>query len=176
MKRAVQTLILLLIALVSGLLLYLFAAPHFLASPLTPPSPSVPPSAGVSPSAPASEAVPTLSGGPIAPPRNSQQREAESIEARRAPYYRWLREKFGDVLADEQPNPSDAATLDLTTSRYDVRFPLYLVAQAVQPYADQYGFDHVRIFQPNPAGSVERYRFDSEASPDRNGAWHTFAK
>ncbi len=175
MKRIAQSLVLLIIALVSGLLLYRAAAPRLLPPiPVAEPSASLPPSSARHETATAS--VPVLPDAPIAPPKSTQQHEAQSIETRRRPYYRWLREKFGDVLEDERPSSGDSATLDLTTSRYDPQLVLYLVAHAVQPNADQFGFDHVRIFQPNPPGSLERVKFDSEASPDGNGIWHAFAK
>lgn len=183
MQKLGQAVVFLVVFVGVAALLYKIAAPHVLppvtsnssdsvsppavSNPVTPPSPSAA-VASVAPTAPPS--------GRIAAPRSAAQRESDDIEARRAPYYQWLRTNYGDVLAAEQPNSSDTATLDLYTRRADPSLTLWLVAHAVQPYADQYGFNHVRFFAPNPPTEVERYRFAAEASPDRDGQWHAFEK
>jgi hypothetical protein len=177
MQRLGQTVVFLLVFFGVGLLCYFLAAPHIL-PPATGPSASVtPPPTETTPTPTAStDASPRLPAAPIAPPRSASQRESDDIEARRAPYYQWLHTKFGDTLTAQQSSSSDQATLDLYTNRSDSRLVLYLLGQGVQPYADRYGFNHVRFFMPNPAGSVEHYRFAAEASPDPNGSWRAFEK
>lgn len=179
MQKFGQIVVFLLVFAGVAALLYFVAAPKVLPPAPAANAPLAPPTATVS--KPVSERSVVSTDAPasdtrIAPPRSAAQREADDIEARRAPYYQWLHSKFGNVLVAQQPNPSDTATLDLYTSRSDRSLILPLVAQAVQPYADQYGFNHVRIFQPNPPTEVERYRFAAEANPDRNGKWSAFEK
>jgi len=181
MQKLGQTFVFLLVFVGVGLLCYYLAAPRML-SPASGPGTTVPPPAPdpgtAPPTVPAStpSAAPTLPVTRIAPPRSASQREADDIEARRAPYYQWLHATLGDVLTAQQASSSDQATLDLYTSRSDSTLVLFLLGRAVQPYADRYGFNHVRFFMPNPAGSVERYRFAAEASPASDGTWNAFEK
>ena len=174
MQRLGQAVVFLCVFVGVAALLLLVAAPHLSPSSSAPP-PVAPPEPDSSPVR-ASAASPALSTAPIAPPRTAAQRESDDLEARRAPYYRWLHEKFGDVLSAQQASASDAATLDLTLTRADSTLVLSLLGQAVQPYADRYGFNHVRFFMPNAPGEVERYRFAAEASPSPDGSWKAFEK
>ncbi len=177
MQRLGQSAVFLLVFVGVGLLCYYLAAPHILPPvggpnvSVLPPTPSPNLRTNAAPSA-----APTLPAMPMAPPRSATQREADDLEVRRAPYYQWLRSKFADTLTAEQPCSSDAATLDLYTNRSDPSLVLTLLGQAVQPYADRYGFNHVRFFMPNPPGSVEQYRFAAEASPRPDGTWKAFEK
>jgi hypothetical protein len=178
MQRLGQAVVFLIVFIGVGLVLFKVAAPRVLPPVSTSSDSVLPPAPGSASSAPtvASAASPSLASAPIATPRTASQREADDLEARRAPYYRWLHTQFGEALAAQQVSTSDAATLDLTMNRADPSLVLTLLGQAVQPYADRYGFNHVRFFQPNPPGSVERYRFAAEASPTANGAWQAFEK
>jgi hypothetical protein len=177
MQRFGQTVVFLLVFCAAALLLYLAAAPHLLPPATSPTAPVLPPTADTEPPVNgAPSAAPTLPTAPIAPPRTAAQRAADDIEVRRAPYYRWLHTKFGEILAAQQAGASDSATLDLYTTRADPSLVLSLLGQAVQPYADRYGFNHVRFFMPNPPGNVERYRFAAEASPGADGSWKAFEK
>jgi hypothetical protein len=177
MQRLGQALVFLLVFVGVGLGCYFLLAPHVV-PPASGPNAPVPPPAAESMPAPTSATgtSPVLPAARIAPPRSATQREADDIEARRAPDSQWLRSKFGDTLAGEQSSSSDQATLDLYTNRSDSTLVLTLLGQAVQPYADQYGFNHVRFFMPNPTGSVEQYRFAAEASPSPDGSWKAFEK
>ena len=177
MQKLGQTVVFLLVFVGVGMLCYFAAAPHLLppaASPTASVLPS-PPDVNSAPNASPS-AAPVSPSAPIAPPRSASQRDSDSIEARRAPYYKWLHTKFGDTLSAQQASSSDAATLDLYTNRADSSLVLSLLGQAVQPYASHYGFNHVRFFLPNPPGSVEQYRFAAEASPSPDGSWKAFEK
>ena len=177
MQKFGQTVVFLFVFVGVALLFYVVASPHFLPPATAPTAPVLPPTAeNASDALPTSSSSPVLPNTPISPPRTTSQREADTIETRRAPYYRWLHTKYGDHLAGQQTNPADSATLDLYTTHADPALVLYLLGQAVQPYANQYGFNHVRFFQPNPPGEVERYRFDAEASPDPDGTWKAFTK
>lgn len=177
MQRLGQTVVFVLVFCAAALILYLAAAPRVLPPAAAPTAPVSPPSAeNAASDSISTSSAPALPAAPITPPRTAPQREADSLESRRTPYYRWLHTKFGDTLAAQQASSSDAATLDLYTTRADPALVLYLLGQAVQPYADQYGFNHVRFFMPNPAGSVERYRFAAEASPSPDGSWKAFEK
>ncbi|MCW3054667.1 MAG: hypothetical protein JWN14_3837 [Chthonomonadales bacterium] len=182
MQKLGQTFVFLLVFVGVGLLCFYLAAPHILpptsgqGTSVPPPAPD--PTTAPSPTAPTftPSSAPTLPTTRIAPPRSATQRESDDIEARRAPYYQWLHSTFGDVLTAQQASSSDQATLDLYTSRSDSTLVLSLLGRAIQPYADRYGFNHVRFFMPNPAGSVERYRFAAEASPASDGTWNAFEK
>ena len=178
MQKLGQTFVFLLVFVGVGLLCYYLAAPHVL-PPASGPGASVPPPAPETTTLPTpspNSASPALPTTRISPPRSATQREADDIEARRAPYYQWLHATFGDVLTAQQSSSSDQATLDLYTNRSDSTLVLSLLSRAVQPYADRYGFNHVRFFMPNPAGSVEHYRFAAEASPASSGTWNAFEK
>jgi hypothetical protein len=176
MQRLGQTVVLLCVFVGTALLLYFVAAPHFLPPAVAPTTPVLPPVSEVHSPDVIDPGSPAFPHGPIAAPRSAPQREADDLEARRAPYYRWLHTKFGDALSAQQASSADAATLDLYTTRSDSSLVLFLLGQAVQPYADRYGFNHVRFFQPNPPGEIERYRFDAEASPSSDGSWKAFTK
>lgn len=174
MQRLGQTVVFLFVFVAVALLCLFVAAPH-----VRPSNPAVSASAPLpSVSEPANpfNTSPALPDAAISVPRTASQREADGIEARRAPYYRWLRAKFGDVLSAQQAGSADAATLDLTMNRADPSLVLALLGQAVQPYAARYGFSHVRFFQPNPPGDLERYRFAAEAAPGPDGSWRAFEK
>ena len=177
MQRLGQALVFLLVFVGVGLGCSFLLIPHVAPPVSGPNAPVQPPPSETTPTPTSSrEDSPAPPAARIAPPRNATQREADDIEARRAPYYRWLHSQFGDTLAGEQSNSSDQATLDLYTNRSDSSLVLTLLGQAVQPYADQYGFNHVRFFMPNPPGSVEQYRFAAEASPSPDGSWKAFEK
>ena len=173
MQRLGQTVVCLFVFIGVALILWLAAAPRLLPPAATPIAPVLPPNPEPISAPNTSLALPNA---PIATPRTASQREADDIEVRRAPYYRWLHSKFGGVLSAQQSSPTDAATLDLYTTQADPSLVLSLLGQAVQPYADRYGFNHVRFFMPNAPGSVERYRLAAEASPSADGSWKAFEK
>ena len=173
MQRLGQTVVFLFAFVGVALVLFRAAAPRLLPPAAAPIAPVLPPN--LEPVF-APNTSPALPNPLIAPPQTASQREADDIEVRRAPYYRWLHSKFGDVLSAQQSSSADAATLDLYTTQADPSLVLSLLGQAGQPYADQYGFNHVRFFMPNAPGSVERYRFAAEASPSADRRWKAFEK
>jgi hypothetical protein len=178
--------ILLLIAVGTGLCLYWLIAPHVLVADrpkaaVSAPTPAPRKTSSDASSTPVVRTPPTVPSAlpfdrPVEPPRTTEQREKEDIEARRGPYYSWIKRTLGDRLDGWQPAHDDPATLELYLMRNDPRMITRLLEVAVQPYARQYGFVHVRLFLPNPPGSVDRYRLYAEANPDENGAWHAFIK
>jgi hypothetical protein len=186
---------LLLIVVASGLFIYYFVMPLFVASaartappappPATSPSPQVNPvsettKATVSSAPPlargAQDATAPAPDGALAAPRTSEQRAQDDLEAQRAPYYRWLREQAGNRLAEVALADDDRATLILYASVDSPDIVTSLMSDVILPAAYRYGFRHVRFYLPNPPGSVSQYRFDAESTADADGNWHTFHK
>lgn len=189
MGRAIA---LVLVTLAAGLLLYWLLAPRFLSSagssaspaPPAPPSPSsgptsTPPKANVSTSGSGVSAPAVGNDVNTAPaveaPRSGPQRETEDREAKRGPFYHWIRENMKDALVGWQPSAHDPATLELYAVRDDPQLVSYLLTAVVQPHALHYGFNHVYIYVPNPPDNVEHYRLDSEVQYE-NGVWRLFKK
>jgi hypothetical protein len=111
----------------------------------------------------------------ITPPLNPEDREYEDVEKQRAPFYSWVRQNFTYVAA-LRPSPEDQSTLEIYTRQDDARMSTALVHDIVAPYAKKYGFRRARFYLPNPPGNVDRYRLDSESTPDSGGVWNTFRK
>jgi len=187
-----RTLGLVLIVVASGLLIYWFVVPLFVAPP-TPPAQtamkvSTPPTDSPNAASTITRALPSSpaesgqnasaapAGPALAAPRTSEQREQDDVEAKRAPYYRWLREQAGDRVTDVRLADDDRATLVLYTSIDNPQIVPSLVRDVILPDAYRFGFRHVRFFVPNPAGSVSQYRFDAESDADADGNWTTFHK
>ncbi|HZT40772.1 MAG TPA: hypothetical protein VFA07_01215 [Chthonomonadaceae bacterium] len=164
-----RALILLAVALGSGLLVFWLAAPRFL------------PSSGASAASSrgSSGADSTSSNGAsasIPAPLTAEQKQHNAIEAQRAPFYGRLRGQLGDLVSDARPAADDQATLLLYAQHGDEHAVDDLLAQAVQPDAFRYGFRHVRFYLPNPPGNLDKYRFAAEANADDNGVWQAFYK
>jgi hypothetical protein len=111
----------------------------------------------------------------ITPPLNPEDREYEAVEKQRAPFYTWVRQNFAAVTAI-RPDPGDQATLQIYIAQNDPQIVTALVHDVVAPYGKRYGFRRARFFLPNPPGNVDRYRLDSESTPDSGGVWNTFRK
>ena len=179
-----KTLGLLLIVIASGLLIYWIVGPVLL------PTASQLPSQTASPThVPAVTGSPEVADpgsgapnatvsplAPLAPPRTPQQQATDELEARRAPYYEWIRRVAGDRVSDVTVADDDRATLVLTARADTPDMVTSLAHDVVYPYAFQYGFRHVRFYVPNAPGSVERYRFDAEANCDKANHWNVFKK
>ena len=116
------------------------------------------------------------SAPPISPPRSPEESAAADLEAKRGPFYAWIRKEMSALLAAWQPSSGHPATLELYATQNDPSVVLTLQQQLVAPYAARYGFDHVLFYLLNPPGSLERYRLDSEASLDSNGSWNLIRK
>lgn len=176
-----------LIMVATGLLVYLLAAPHFLAPGTSPTVPTATPTSiagtpGDSANAGSSLAPDasnpsgnSVSNSPrIEVPRSNAQREHDDLEAKRGPFYDWIRKNMKDVLVGWEPSASDPATLDLYLGRDDPSRIPWLMQNLVTVYAHQYGFDHVRFFLPT--NTSDHWRLDSESSFDDTGTWNTFRK
>lgn len=168
-----------LVAVAAGLLVYWLAAPHFLA----PPQPSLsgnqsaPTPLSTQPSASnAPQSTGVGSSPPISAPLTPQQQAADTLEAKRAPYYDWARSQAGNTISDLRPADDDGAVLQIYVAQDDPQLVMPLIQSIVTPYAYHYGFRHVRIFLPNPTDASERYRLYAEANADDDGTWHTFLK
>lgn len=180
-----------LVALLSGLLVFWLAAPHFApfssapqensAAPASPAAPSegrtasqplpAPPPSITTETPPAQPATQTI---PI--PHTSEQQEHEAREAKRAPFYSQLKQDAGDLLTDVKPADEDSAALIVYLSSDDGDQALTLLQNIVTPNARQYGFNRVRCYLPNPPGVADRYRFHAEATLGQDGVWHIFLK
>jgi len=179
----VKAAILAVVAIVVGLLVYVLARPHVAAPPPAPrqtsatPSDSVPApdrGAGAVPSQAQPESrAPT---GPIAPPRTAEEKELDAIEQRRGALYARLHLDMGATLVAVRPSDADAATLDIYAAADSPGNALSLFKVAQQANVGYYGFRHIRFFAPNPAGSMEKFHLDSEASADESGNWSIFKK
>src|SRR5262249_17878154 len=112
----------------------------------------------------------------LAPPRTPEQRANDDLEAKRAPYYRWVREQAAGLVSDVRPADDDGSALVIYTTSDTPDIVSTLASDVIAPAAFQYGFRHVRFFVPNPPGSVSQYRYDAESNADPDGSWHTFHK
>ena len=182
-----------LIAAAAGLLVYLLAAPKF----VHPHVPVTPPEQGAAP--PPIAPIPSSSGAPgvgpkppdsnvyngsnnvdtasrIEAPKTNEERTRLDLETRRGPFYDWIRTNMQKLLVGWEPSKADPATLDLYLARTNSADIDICMNQLVMPYATHYGFNHVRFNVPNPTSDVDRWRVDSEASPDSAGTWRLYRK
>ena len=185
-----RTLMALVIAACTCLLVLRFVAPRLLSPGSASPSAPSPPSgmgassSSSSSSPSATSALPPITAigspggnGPnLAPPQTPEQKALADYEAQRAPLYAFLREKCGRLIVEGRPALDDRSILSLYTTRSDDHIVTDILAQAVQPYVYGYGFRHVRFYLPNPSGSVERYHLAAEANADERGNWQAFQK
>ena len=109
----------------------------------------------------------------IEPPRSTERRSYEDIEAKRTQFYASLRASFQYILV-ARPAPDDQAVLEIYMTDTDPFAASDIVQKAIMPDASRNGFEKVRFFQPNSSGGAERYRLDAEATSDRSGVWTTF--
>jgi hypothetical protein len=163
------------VAVAAGLMVYWLAGPKAPApsrgTSAAPPSDSV--GAGSTAAVPASGPP---AAGPIEPPRTEQQKEHDALESRRAPLYGRLHQDLGAALKAVRPADDDPAALELYAAPGVQVDTLTLLSQALRDNASYYGFRHIRIYAPNPPGSIELYRLDAEANADSTGNWQTFKK
>jgi hypothetical protein len=99
----------------------------------------------------------------------------EELGNKRLPFYRLLREKFGEQIqhfgVTEQLD-----TLDLQVASGDDETIKYILENAVTPTAKQYGFKKVRFYIANPPSSSEPMTLVAESTDDGSGQWTTFKK
>lgn len=184
-----RTLMALVIAVCTCLLVLRFAAPRLLspgsASSSAASTSSAPGtvSASRSSTSPSSSLPPiTATGTPggsgpnLAPPQTPEQKALADYETQRAALYAFLREKCSSLIVDGRPALDDGSILSLYTTRNDDRIVTDILAQVVTPNVYGYGFRHVRFYLPNPPGSVERYHLAAETNADEGGNWQAFQK
>jgi hypothetical protein len=166
-----------LVAMLSGALVYSIIAPRLLGSPNAPvaaqttAAPSRAPVASAPPT-PAPDAPPAESNhDPIPAPRTDAQKERESLEERRGVLYGRIRSEFSEYLTAYQPAPDDAAILELYASQSDLRLVDYLFQHIVVPDAYRFGFRKARLFLPNLTGIGQRFEHAAEATADESGRW-----
>jgi hypothetical protein len=160
-----RALVLLIVAVATGWLVYSWAAPRFL-------SPGKP----VGVTAPAPSTTPVPASPALEAQRSPEQRERDTLEAQRAPFYTRLQQEFGSDLATAQPDPQDGASLELYATQDNPQLLDRLLSGIIQPEAARYGFRHLSFFLPNTPDDAERYRLDAEATQDAQGVWHAFRK
>ena len=137
--------------------------------------PSDAPTSGKAPEQPVVSQSPSEST-PIAPPRTEQQKEQDNVESRRTAFYRQSREQAGDEIESMRPKEEERSTLDVTRSEANPKNLLPLIDLLVRTGAYRNGFRHIRIFAPNPAGTLDRVRLEAEANANEDGNWFTFRK
>jgi len=172
-----KAVVLAVVAIAVGLLVYLLARPR----PAAPQSERI---ATVAPANPIERAPATVGGteqepaatGPIAPPRTEQEKEHDAIEKRRETLYGRLHQDLGTALVAVRPSDDDASTLELYAANAAPDTASVLLNFAFRANVTYYGFRHIRFYLPNPAGSIERFRLDAEASTDPSGNWQMFKK
>ncbi|MCS6775805.1 MAG: hypothetical protein NZ557_04600 [Chthonomonadaceae bacterium] len=162
------------VAVGTALVVFWMVAPRLLSrqSPRIETAPETEP-AGVSSPA-ATPVIPPASETDITPPLTPEERARVQREARRAPFYTWLRQS--PWIAGFRPVEREPATLDIYLNRDDFRLVPMLMHEAIAPVAGRYGFQKVRFYVPNPPGNVDRYRLEAEATQDSDGQWRTFRK
>src|SRR5437016_6199106 len=119
-----KALVIIIVAVIVGSLVYLAAAPRLLHSGASNPQsadagaqrPSQPIVDPHNPSAP-SGAVDN--SPPVGVPQSSEQKQQADLEAKRGPFYTWIRTHMRKYLVGWQPNPADPACLDLYLARSD---------------------------------------------------------
>jgi hypothetical protein len=163
-----RALVLLIVAVATGLLVYRWAAPRY----LPPENRAVVTTAPAAPQVPESGAAAPA----IAAPRSPEQQAQDSLEAQRAPFYKPFRQAYGPLLTEARPDPEDAATLDLYAAGADSQTVSRLLAQPVPSDVYRYGFRRLRYYLPNAPDDAERYRLGAESTRDDQGVWRTFLK
>jgi hypothetical protein len=172
-----RALLVLIVAIGTALIVFWLAAPRLLSSRNADAAPrgTRMTETSADPISPSSSRNNSTQDSAITSPRTPEEREYEDLEAKRAPFYTWVRQNFSYVSA-LRPAQEDQATLEIYSRADDPRVVTTLLHDAVAPYGKRYGFRRVRYFLPNSPGSVDRYRLDSESTPDASGVWNTFRK
>ena len=108
-------------------------------------------------------------------PSTEEQRERDEITRKRLPFFQSLRANFSKEISSFGVTQS-VDTLDIVVTDPAPESIQTLVARAVSPTAEQYGFKKVRTFIANPPGSVEPLKLVAESTYDGAGRWNTFLK
>jgi hypothetical protein len=111
----------------------------------------------------------------LEPPLTAEEEVRREFARRRLPFYRYLREGYGDIVTHFAVTER-IDTLDLVVARDDDATLKRLVAEAVAPSAELYGFRKVRFYRANPPRSVEPLTLVAESTYDEAGRWNTFRK
>lgn len=117
----------------------------------------------------------TLPANRIDLPSTPEQELREETTRKRLPFFQMLRTRFGREISSFGVTHG-IDTLDIVVTNPDPQAIQALVAQAVSPTAEQYGFRKVRAFIANPSGTVEPLTLVAESTYDGAGRWNTFLK
>lgn len=112
---------------------------------------------------------------PIGAPLTREQEVRQQFAAKRIPFFRFLKENYGNVVIHFAVT-DDVDTLDLAVTSADDQTLKTIVENAVSPTAKQYGFRRIRFYTLNPQGSVEPATLVAESTYDDAGHWNTFRK
>ena len=170
-----------LLAVVSGLAVYLLLAPHLLnpdkyGSMQT----ASPGSATALPEEKADSIPPVVSGiSPgnstasegIAPPLPPAVQQETAVEEERAPYYRWILTTFPGIVLNAAPDANNRAILKLTLSRDDSQTVNQVAQNVVAAQAGKYGFVHARLYSPDVQSQPGSYHLCAEVDKRPDGHW-----
>ena len=118
---------------------------------------------------------PSLPAQRVELPSTPEQEVREEMTRKRLPFFQMLRTKYGKEISSFGVTRA-IDTLDLVVTNPDPQAIQALVAGAVSPTAEQYGFRKVRTFIANPTGTVEPLTLVAESTYDGAGRWNTFLK
>lgn len=175
MARAVGFLLLMALA---GLVAYRLLAPrllHMTSTKPNPPAPSTSAPAATSSAAPSSAVAPSASAQQppnIPPPLSQEQQNDIARENQRAPYYDWLR-SASNGLVQQAYADTDRTVLIVQLSGADPNALTTLFEKAIVPYANRYGFLHVRFYVPASSDNPADGQLYAEASLTNN-SWQLF--
>ena len=118
---------------------------------------------------------PPVPGRPVEISDSAQKQLRDDATRRRLPFFQFLRNKYGKEISSF--GVTDAIdTLDIVVSNPDTAAIQGLIAQAISPTAEQYGFRKARVFIANPVGTLEPLKLVAESTYDGAGRWNTFLK
>ncbi len=162
--------------LLTALGVYYIAAPWFLprsSSASAPPAASL--SAGAAAPTPAS-AAPAAGSASLAVPLTSAQQAQQQREDTRFPFYSKLLQQSAGAINSAQEQKGEPATLQLFFTGSNPAVVQQALNVLVLPDAYQYGFNHIRIYLPDPSNLAEGDRLYEEANRSADGSWQLFLR
>lgn len=118
---------------------------------------------------------PPVAGADLAPPMPHALVVQHELEQDRAPYYDWVRRQGAGLVAEVHVAEDDPSVVSLYLAQDDSSGVPAVVSDLVSRYARHYGFVHARIYLPNPADPIHRFRLYAEADFSEEG-WRTFVR
>ncbi len=159
------------VATITFLLLWHFALRRYLTSTAGPRN--VSPTIGANP-APTILRNSSAAQAAVPVPLTAAQQKAAALSTAREPFFSMLVNQsdgaVGDAEAD-QLRPSTLIVHMTTTSQ-----AAQVISRIIVPYADQYGFNHARIYVPQDSTTGGAYRLAYELDHPASQGWITFAK